>query len=121
MGLSESKEAFEKDEIQQTPKVNKEIGISSMWDPRSPSTLFERTPIKKKQENYIGCVESDPRSPTCDVLRTPINTEDGHITEKNRNVYSQLRMQLEKLQIHDGGLHNVTASTENLHSDNEVY
>ena len=122
MGLSESKEPFEEASGPKTPKSAKEIGICPMWDPRSPSADFDRTPpvfyrdgkVEIRDEN-IGSVVEDPRSPSNRITRTPVGGECQNSTTDN--VYSELRVQLERLQIFDG----TTASSENLGNDSEVF
>ena len=124
MGLSESKEPFEEASGPKTPKNAKEIGICPMWDPRSPSADFDRTPpvfyrddkVEIRDEN-IGSVIEDPRSPSNGITRTPVGVE--YQNSATDNVYSELRVQLERLQIFDGGTHNTTASSENLGNDSE--
>ena len=122
MGLSESKVTLEEERDPQTPK---EIGICSMWDPRSPSTDFERTPVLYRNErveivdNDLGSVACDPRSPSNGVIRTPVSA-DYKDTSSESDEYSELRVHLERLQIFDGGVHNTTASTENQGSYSEV-
>ena len=131
MGLSESKLPFEEDGGSRTTKIEKEIGICPMYDPRSPSTDFARTPpvfyrnesVEIRDED-IGSVVVDPRSPSCEITRTPVGVEykKSAADRENVNVYSELRVQLERLQIFDGGVHNTsTASTENLGNDSEVF
>lgn len=126
MGLSESKVPFDENEGSGTPKIDKEIGVCAMWDPRSPSNDFERTPIfdriervKTRDQDDIGLVAGDPRSPSNEITRTPVGDENK--TSSTDNIYSELRAQLERLRIYDGsGIHNTTASSENLGNDSEV-
>jgi hypothetical protein len=126
MGLRESKVPFEEASGPKTPEIAKEIGICSMWDPRSPSTDIERTPPVFYREDkveirdeYVGSVVDDPRSPSNGITRTPAGAE--YKNSATDNVYSELRTQLERLQIFDGGIHNTTASSENLGNDSEVH
>ena len=126
MGLSESKEPFEETSDPKTPKNAKEIGICPMWDPRSPSEDFDRTPsvfyrddkVEIRDEN-IGSVIEDPRSPSNGITRTPVDAD--YQNSATDNVYSELRVQLERLQIFDGGVRNLTTSIENLGNDSEVF
>ncbi|XP_028394108.1 uncharacterized protein LOC114518331 [Dendronephthya gigantea] len=125
MGLTESKVPFEEDAGSETPKTEKEIGVCAMWDPRSPSNDFERTPVfdriervKIRDQEDIGAVVGDPRSPSNEITRTPVTDENKK--SSTDNIYSELRAQLERLQIYDGsGIHNTTASSENLGNDSE--
>jgi hypothetical protein len=128
MGLSESKVPFEAYGDPQMPKIEKEIGVCPMWDPRSPSSGVERTPVFYRNEGVeicdddIGNVVGDPRSPSSEITRTPAGAEcKKSSTDNDSDIYSELREQLERLQIYDGGLHNTTPSTENLGNDSEVY
>ena len=45
------------------------------FDPRSPSKEIERTPIQLNSETIT--IVDDPRSPTCGIDRTPIAQVDG--------------------------------------------
>lgn len=123
MGLGESKVPFETDGDLQT--AEKEIGICSMWDPRSPTTDFERTPVlsrEKKAEIHtedIGIVAGDPRSPSTEITRTPVGGEyEESSTDSPNNCYSELRRQLQRLAIYDCS--GLNSSNENLDSDSEV-
>ena len=128
MGLSESKGPFEEERSPQTPEMRKEIGICPMWDPRSPSVDFERTPPVfdrttnvEKHDHDTGSVAMDPRSPSNEIIRTPVDSEHEN-SAKDNGIYSELRMQLERLQIYDGNneIPNTTPNTDILGNDSEV-
>ena len=127
MGLSESKEPFEAEGRPQTPEMRKEIGICPMWDPRSPSIDFERTPPvfdrTKNVGEYADSVAVDPRSPSAEITRTPVDVECEKSARDNGILYSELRAQLERLHLYDGDgeVPNTTPNTDILGNNSEVY
>ena len=127
MGLSESKEPFEAEGRPQTREMRKEIGICPMWDPRSPSIDFERTPPvfdrTKNVGEYVDSVAVDPRSPSAEITRTPVDAECEKSARDNGILYSELRAQLERLHLYDGDgeVPNTTPNTDILGNDSEVY
>ena len=56
---------------QATPNENREPIAQSEFDPRSPSSNVERTPVRMKVST-AHVPPPDPRSPTCDFQRTPL-------------------------------------------------
>lgn len=123
MGLSESKTPFEANRRSQRAEIDKEIGISQMVDPRSPSCDFERTPVYYRNERQKAREEDivvvDPRSPSNEITRTPISASDSHTTT-DEAIENELRVQIERLKLFDSPILHQTNSSENLASDKEI-
>ena len=72
MGASESSTALipPSQKEQAIPNENREpVAQQSDFDPRSPSTKIQRTPVRMKVTTHLP---PDPRSPTSDFQRTPL-------------------------------------------------